>query len=50
VTPPAFSEAIAAEIPGARTAVVPDAAHWCQLEAADPVSGLLLEFLDEIAT
>ena len=50
VTPPAFSEAIAAEIPGARTAVVPDAAHWCQLEAAEAVSALLLEFLDEIAT
>jgi pimeloyl-ACP methyl ester carboxylesterase len=50
VTPPAFSEAIAAAIPGARTAVVAGAAHWCQLEAADPVSGFLLEFLDEIAT
>jgi pimeloyl-ACP methyl ester carboxylesterase len=50
VTPPAFSEAIAAAIPRARTALVTDAAHWCHVEAAGPVSALLLEFLDEIAT
>ncbi|HSF02818.1 MAG TPA: alpha/beta fold hydrolase [Solirubrobacterales bacterium] len=50
VTPPAFSEALAAAIPRARAAVVEGAAHWCQLEATAAVSALLLEFLDEIAT
>jgi 3-oxoadipate enol-lactonase len=50
VTPPDFSEALAATMPGGRTAVVEGAAHWCQLEAAAAVSALLLEFLDEIAT
>jgi pimeloyl-ACP methyl ester carboxylesterase len=50
VTPAPFGEAIAAKIPGARTAVVPGAAHWCQLEAAADVSAGLLKFLDEIAT
>jgi 3-oxoadipate enol-lactonase len=50
VTPPAFSETLAAAIPRARAAVVEGAAHWCQLEAAVAVSVLLLEFLDEIAT
>jgi pimeloyl-ACP methyl ester carboxylesterase len=50
VTPPAFAEAIATAIPGARTAVVEGAAHWCQLEAPAAVSAYLLELLDEIAT
>jgi pimeloyl-ACP methyl ester carboxylesterase len=50
VTPAAFSEAIAGEVPEARTAVIPGAAHWCQLEAAADVSARLLAFLDEIAT
>jgi pimeloyl-ACP methyl ester carboxylesterase len=50
VTPPAFAEAIAAEMPAGRTAVVEGAAHWCQLEAPADVNGLLLRFLDEIAT
>ena len=50
VTPPAFAEAIVAEMPGGRTAVVKGAAHWCQLEAPADVNGLLLRFLDEIAT
>ena len=50
VTPPAFSETLAAAIPRARAAVVEGAAHWCQLEATAAVSALLLEFLDEIAT
>jgi pimeloyl-ACP methyl ester carboxylesterase len=50
VTPPAFAEAIAAAIPAGRTATVAGAAHWCQLEAPDAVSALLLSFLDEIAT
>ena len=50
VTPPAFAEAIAAAVPGARAAVIEDAAHWCQLEAPAAVSAYLLDFLDEIAT
>ena len=50
MTPPAFAEAIAAEMPAGRTAVVEGAAHWCQLEAPADVNGLLLRFLDEIAT
>ena len=50
VTPPAFTEALTAAIPRARGAVVEGAAHWCQLEAPAAVNGLVLEFLDEIAT
>ena len=50
VTPPAFTEAVAAAIPMARAAVVDGAAHWCQLEVPAAVSALLLQFLDEIAT
>ena len=50
MTPPAFAEALAAAIPGARAAVVEGAAHWCQLEASAAVNAHLLEFLDEIAT
>jgi pimeloyl-ACP methyl ester carboxylesterase len=50
VTPPTFAEAVAAAIPGGRTAVVEGAAHWCQIEAPDAVSGLILQFLDDLAT
>lgn len=50
VTPPAFAEAIAAELPNGRTAVVEGAAHWCHLEAPAAVSSLVGEFLDEIET
>jgi pimeloyl-ACP methyl ester carboxylesterase len=50
VTPPAFAEAIAAEIPAGRTATIEGAAHWCHIEAPADVSALLLEFVDEIAT
>ncbi len=50
VTPPAFAEAVAAATPDSHTAVVEGAAHWCQLEAPAAVSGLVLGFLDEIAT
>jgi 3-oxoadipate enol-lactonase len=50
VTPPAFSEALAAAMPAGRAAEVEGAAHWCQLEAAAAVSDLLLAFLEEIAT
>lgn len=45
VTPPAASEAIAAAIPRAETALVEGAAHWCQLEAPDAVNDLLIELL-----
>jgi pimeloyl-ACP methyl ester carboxylesterase len=45
VTPPAFAEAIAAAVPHGTSAVVPGAAHWCQLEAPGAVNGLLLDFL-----
>jgi 3-oxoadipate enol-lactonase len=50
VTPPAFAEAIAAAVPGARAGVIEGAAHWCQLEAPGAVNARLLELLDEIAT
>ena len=50
VTPPAFAKAIAAAIPNGRTAVIENAAHWCQLEAPAAVSDLMLRFLDELAT
>jgi 3-oxoadipate enol-lactonase len=50
VTPPAFGEAIAAAIPGARAGVIEGAAHWCHVEASAAVSATLLGFLDEIAT
>jgi pimeloyl-ACP methyl ester carboxylesterase len=50
VTPPGFAEAIAEAIPGGRTASIDGAAHWCQLEAPEAVNGVLLRFLDEIAT
>src|SRR3954447_16104650 len=50
VAPPAFAEAIAAAVPDGRTAVVPGAAHWCQLEAPGRVNELMLGFADEFAT
>lgn len=50
VAPPAFAEAIAAAVPDGRTAVVPGAAHWCQLEAPERVNELMLGFADEFAT
>jgi 3-oxoadipate enol-lactonase len=50
VAPPAFAEAIAEAIPNARTAVIPGAAHWCQIEAAGAVNEALLAFLGDLAT
>ncbi len=50
VTPPAFAEAVAQAVPRGRTASIAGAAHWCQLEAPEDVNGVLLRFLDEIAT
>lgn len=46
-TPPAMSEAIAAAIPGARLAVIPDASHLSNVEQADAFNRLLLDFLTE---
>jgi pimeloyl-ACP methyl ester carboxylesterase len=45
VTPPAFAQAIADAVPDGRSAVVPGAAHWCQLEAPAAVNEALLGFL-----
>ena len=50
VTPPAFAGAIAEAIPGAETAVIPGAAHWCHLEAPDAVNGVLLAWLGTAAS
>lgn len=44
-TPPAMSEAIAAAIPGARLAVIPDASHLSNIEQAAAFNKLLLDFL-----
>ena len=44
-TPPAMSEAIAAAIPGARLAVIPEASHLSNIEQADAFNRLLLGFL-----
>ncbi|MBZ0143144.1 MAG: 3-oxoadipate enol-lactonase [Rhodocyclaceae bacterium] len=46
-TPPAMSEAIAAAIPGARLAVIPEASHLSNIEQADAFNRLLLDFLTE---
>lgn len=45
-TPPAYAERLAAEIPGARLAVVPDAGHLANLEQPGRVNALLAGFLD----
>jgi pimeloyl-ACP methyl ester carboxylesterase len=50
VTPPAFAEALAGEIPDCRTEVIAGAAHWCQLERPDAVNEALLRFLAALAT
>src|SRR5262245_20550459 len=44
-TPPEHGEAIAATIPGARLAVLPDTSHLANLERAGDVNRLLLEHL-----
>ncbi len=46
-TPPAMAEAIAAAIPGARLAVIPEASHLSNIEQADVFNRLLLDFLTE---
>jgi 3-oxoadipate enol-lactonase len=46
-TPPAFGEAIAAAVPGARFARVDGAAHLANLERPERVNQLLTDFLKE---
>ncbi|HEU5474078.1 MAG TPA: 3-oxoadipate enol-lactonase [Actinophytocola sp.] len=48
-TPPEHAEVIAAGIPGARLAVVPDAAHLANVEQPEAVTRLLLEHLEGTA-
>jgi pimeloyl-ACP methyl ester carboxylesterase len=44
-TPPVHAATIADQIPGARVAVVPDAAHLANVEQPDRVTDLILEHL-----
>ncbi len=46
-TPPEHARRIADAVPGARLAVVPDAAHLANVEQPDAVNALLAEFLEE---
>jgi 3-oxoadipate enol-lactonase len=46
-TPPAYGEAIAAAVPGARLEILADAAHLANLERPEQVNQLLTEFLKE---
>lgn len=46
-TPPAYGEAIAAAVPGARREILADAAHLANLERPEQVNQLLTEFLKE---
>ncbi|MCK0176518.1 MULTISPECIES: alpha/beta fold hydrolase [Mycobacteriaceae] len=46
--PPGWAAAIAAQIAGARSAVVPNAGHCPQLECPDEVDRLLVEFLADV--
>jgi pimeloyl-ACP methyl ester carboxylesterase len=48
VTPPAESEAIAAAVPGARLATIPAAGHLSNLEAPEPFTRLVQEFLEDL--
>lgn len=50
VAGPDFAEAIASAFPRGRSAVVPGAAHWCQIEAPQATNEVLLGFLDEVIT
>lgn len=47
--PVVIAPALAAALPGARTAVVAGAGHWVQYERADEVNALLRAWLDEPA-
>jgi 3-oxoadipate enol-lactonase len=48
-TPVAAAEAIAAGIPGAKLAVIPNAAHISNIEQADAFNKALTEFLAQVA-
>ena len=47
-TPPAYSEAIAAGIPGARLEVIAGAGHYTSFEAPDALNALLRDHLDMV--
>lgn len=47
-TPPAYSEAIAGGIPGARLAVIPGVGHYTSFEAPDALNALLRDHLDMV--
>jgi 3-oxoadipate enol-lactonase len=47
-TPPAMSEALAAGIPGARLAVIADAAHLSAIDHPDQFSALVTRFVQEL--
>jgi pimeloyl-ACP methyl ester carboxylesterase len=50
VLPPVLAREVAAAIPGARYAEVPDAGHWGYLEQPRLVNELIVQFLTEEAT
>ena len=45
-TPPSMSEAIVTRIPGARLAVLPEAAHLSAVEVPEAFSALVRDFLE----
>jgi 3-oxoadipate enol-lactonase len=47
-TPPEHQRAIAERIPGARLEILPDAAHLANVQYADRVNALMLDFLGEV--
>ena len=49
-TPPAYAEALAAGIPGARLAVIPGAGHYTPLEAPDALNALLRDHIGDVET
>jgi 3-oxoadipate enol-lactonase len=49
ITPPAVAEAMKKEMPHARVAVIPGAAHMAVMEKGDEVNRAMRQFLDECA-
>ena len=49
-TPPAYAEALAVGIPGARLAVIPGAGHYTPLEAPDALNALLRDHVGDVET
>ena len=47
-TPPAYAEALADGIPGARLAVIPGAGHYTPLEAPDALNALLRDHIGDV--